>query len=62
MCESSVYLLKGSERRLVMAEAAKVIASANSVLCISLAGDRETVPGAWIADADLMKHEIILKS
>ncbi|OGS57218.1 MAG: hypothetical protein A3K60_05980 [Euryarchaeota archaeon RBG_19FT_COMBO_56_21] len=57
-----MYLLKGSEKKLVMPEAAKVVSSAGSVLCISLSGDRETVSGVWIAEADLMKHEIILKS
>jgi predicted RNA-binding protein len=62
MCESSVYLLKGAEKTLVMSEAARVLATSQNVLCISLGGDRETLPGAWIAEADLMKHEIILKS
>ncbi len=62
MCESSVYHLKGVEKKLVMSEAARILASSDSVICISLGGDRETIPGAWIAEADLMKHEIILKS
>lgn len=32
MCESSVYLMKGSERVLVMEEAARIIVSGNDLV------------------------------
>lgn len=62
MCESSVYILKGVEKKMIMPEAAKVVSSSDSVICIAVSGERETLQGAWIAEADLMRHEILLKS
>lgn len=61
MCESAVYLVKGSERTLVMQEAAKVLVTTDGVVCIDTLGERRTVPGAELAEADLMKHEITLR-
>ncbi len=61
MCESSVYVLKGSEKSLVMAEAARVLVSGDEVTCVGIAGDRKTVKGVELAEANLMRHEIILK-
>jgi predicted RNA-binding protein len=56
-----VYLLKGSEKILVMSEAARIIVDGNSVTCIDALGERHVVAGARLTEANLLKHEIILK-
>jgi predicted RNA-binding protein len=61
MCESAVYLVKGSEKNLVMAEAAKVLINGSSVTCIDMLGERKVVDGAELVEANLVKHEIILR-
>jgi predicted RNA-binding protein len=61
MCESTVYLMKGSERIVVMSEAARIIVNEGGITCIDTMGDRKEVPEVKIVDANLMKHEIILK-
>lgn len=62
MCESSVWLLKGSERIMVMSEAARVIVTGDNVTCIDSIGERKVVPDAKLAEANLIGHEILLKS
>jgi predicted RNA-binding protein len=62
MCESSVYLVKGSEKVLLMEEAARIIVSGNDLVCIDTMGERKTVPGARLYEANLVKHEILVKS
>lgn len=61
MCESSVFLLKGSERILVVHEAAKVIVTGDGVTCIDALGEKKTIPDATIFEANLVNHEILLK-
>jgi len=61
MCESSVYLLKGDQKTLVMTEAAKVLVSGSTVTCVDTLGERKVVDDAVMAEANLVKHEIILK-
>lgn len=61
MCESAVYLLKGSEKILVMPEAARVIVNGNSVTCIDVLGERHVVADVRMTEANLLNHEIILK-
>ncbi len=61
MCESAVYLLKGSQRIEVMHEAARVMVSGGSVVCVDTIGETITVPEASIAEANLSRHEVILK-
>lgn len=61
MCESSVYLLNGSDKKVVMTDVARIIANSDGVTCIDLLGERMEVPQVRIADANLTKHEIILK-
>lgn len=60
MCESSVYLVNGSMRTLVMPEAARILVTGEGVVCFDIAGGRKTVEGAVLAEADLMRHQIIL--
>jgi predicted RNA-binding protein len=55
-------MLKGSERTLVMKEAARVIVDGQNIICIDTFGARETVSGARIHEANLVKHEIMLKA
>lgn len=62
MCESAVYLVKGNEKTLIMLEAAKVLVTPEGVECVDLLGERRTVPGAVVAEADLMRHEITLRA
>lgn len=61
MCESAIYLVEGSEKTLVMAEAARVIADPSAITCINAYGERKMVEDAVIAEADLTRHEIIVR-
>ena len=61
MCESTVYLMKGSERVVVMSDAARIIVNNDGITCIDILGERKEVPQVKIVDANLVKHEIILK-
>ncbi len=61
MCESSVYLVKGSERSLVMTDVAKIVMSDAGVTCVNTIGDRTTVQDAELSEANLVRHEIILR-
>ncbi|GEM_PF-539898 len=61
MCESSVYLVKGNEKTLVMQEAARLQIFEGGVVCVSALGDRLELADVEIADANLIKHEIVLR-
>lgn len=61
MCESSVFILRGSEKTLVMREAARLQVSQDGIVVVSAIGERVEVPGAEIVDANLIKHEIVLR-
>ncbi len=62
MCESSVYLLKDGQRTLVMAEAVKVLVSGATVTCIDTLGERKVLERAELVEANLLRHEILLRS
>jgi predicted RNA-binding protein len=61
MCESTVYLVEGSDKRLVMAEAARVLVTGSSITCIDTLGERKVVDDAELVEANLLKHEILLR-
>ncbi len=61
VCESSVYLLNGSEKTIVMSDVSRIIVSGDGVTCIGTLGERRDVPGVRISDAMLSKHEVLLK-
>jgi len=61
MCESTVFLMKGSEKIVVMSDAARIIVNNGGVTCIDTLGERKDVPQVRIVDANLLKHEIVLK-
>jgi predicted RNA-binding protein len=61
MCESTVYLLEGGIKKVVMAEAARVSINGDDALIVSISGERKTLMGVELSDADLMKHEIVLR-
>lgn len=61
MCESSVYLVEGSEKSLVMAEVARVLADGSTITCVDILGERRSFEGAEIAETDLVRHEVILR-
>lgn len=61
MCESAVFFLKGSERIMVMPEAARVITTGDNITCIDSLGARKVVPDARLSEANLVNHEILLK-
>jgi len=61
MCESTVYLSEGGEKVTVMEEAAKVKVSGTSIMIVSLSGERKTLESVEFSEADLMRHEIILR-
>ncbi len=62
MCESTIYLVKGSKRTLVMEEVARVVAEGSAITCINTFGERKVVEGAEIAEANLPRHEIVLRT
>jgi predicted RNA-binding protein len=53
--------LKGSEKTLVMSEAARIIVSGDSVTCIDALGERHVMEDVRLTEANLLSHEIILK-
>lgn len=61
MCESTVYLIKGSDRTLVMEEAVRVHADGAAIVCVDTLGERKVIDRAEIAEASLVRHEILLR-
>jgi predicted RNA-binding protein len=61
MCESAVYLVQGPTKDLVMAEVARMTVAGNAITCFDILGERKTLEGVRIAEANLLKHEIILE-
>jgi len=61
MCESAVYLVRGLTKDLVMAEAARITVVGNTITCFDTLGERRTLEGVRITEANLIKHEIILE-
>lgn len=61
MCESAVYLLSGEERTMIMREAARVIITDEGVVCVDTLGGRKLVEDAELHEANLIRHEILLK-
>ena len=61
MCESSVYLIQGPEKALVMEEAVRVHAQGPAVVCINALGERKIIDHAEIAEASVVRHEILLR-
>lgn len=61
MCESSVYLSKDGEKTLVMKEAARLQVLERGVVVVSAMGERLELPDVEIVDANLIKHEIVLR-
>jgi predicted RNA-binding protein len=53
--------MKGSEKILVIEDAARILVSGNDIVCINTIGERKTIYGARISDANLVKHEILVK-
>ncbi len=54
--------MKGSEKVMIMEEAARILVSGQDIICVDSIGGRTTVRGARISDANLIHHEIIIKS
>jgi predicted RNA-binding protein len=61
MCESTVYLLEGGTKKLVMQEAARVSVIDADAVVIGLSGEQKTLVDVELSDADLMRHEIVLR-
>lgn len=61
VCESAVYLLKGTDKTLVMQEAARLQVFEGGVVIVSPMGERLELADVEIADANLIKHEIVLR-
>ncbi|UCE45070.1 MAG: CooT family nickel-binding protein [Methanobacteriota archaeon] len=61
MCESTVFLLDGEERTMIMPEAARVLITEEGVVCVDTLGERRVVEGAELHEANLIKHEILLR-
>ena len=61
MCESAVYLIRGEVKTLVMQEAAKVAITDEGAVVIDALGERMIVKDADLLEANLIKHEILLR-
>lgn len=61
MCESAVYLVSGSGRRLVMGEAARISIVPEGVRCMDIMGVEELVADAELYEANLVRHEVLLR-
>lgn len=61
MCESTVYLMDGGTKTVVMAEAARVSIVGADAVVIGLSGERKTLLDVELSDADLMRHEIVMR-
>ncbi len=61
MCESTVYLVHGVQKTLVMAEVDVVLTDGADITCINTIGERKRVDDAEIAEANLARHEIFLR-
>jgi predicted RNA-binding protein len=61
MCESAVYLIRGEIKSLVMQEAAKVVITDEGAVVVDALGERTVVKDADLLEANLIKHEILLK-
>jgi len=61
MCESAVYLIRGEVKTLVMQEAAKVVITDEGAVVIDALGERKVVKDADLLEANLIKHEILLR-
>ena len=61
MCESAVYLVSGSSRRLVMSEAARISIVPEGVRCVDIMGEEELVADSELYEANLVKHEVLLR-
>lgn len=61
MCESSVYLLKDGQKSLVMSEAGRLMVHEGGVVCVSVLGERLELADVEIADANLVRHELVLR-
>jgi predicted RNA-binding protein len=44
-----------------MAEVARMTVAGNAITCFDILGERKTLEGVRIAEANLLKHEIILE-
>ncbi len=61
MCESAVYLIRGEVKTLVMQEAAKVVITDEGAVVVDAMGERQIVKDADLLEANLIKHEILLR-
>ena len=61
MCESTVYLLDDDGRTMIMPEAARITVTEQGVICVDTLGGQRLVEDADLHEANLIKHEIILK-
>ena len=53
--------MNGPDKKVVMTDVARIVVNGDGVTCIDILGERKEVPQVRIADANLTKHEIILK-
>jgi len=61
MCESAVYLIRGEVKSLVMQDAAKVVITDEGAVVVNSLGERKVVKDADLLEANLIKHEILLR-
>jgi predicted RNA-binding protein len=62
MCESSVFLMEGGERKKIMNEAVLIRDDGNKIIIIGLMGEKKEIERARIAEVDVDRHEVVLRA
>jgi len=61
MCESTVVLLKNGNKEVIMEDVAKIFFSQEGVSLMDILGEKKTLEGVRMTEANLMNHELILE-
>lgn len=60
MCESTVFVQKQGNEKLLAEDVARIVPEGDQVRVVTMLGDEHTIKGE-IIDIDLMSHKILLK-
>ena len=62
MCESTVYLVKGTTKEEFMKDVARIEIRKGSFVCRDILGDSKELKKAVLKDINLMGHEILFEA
>ncbi|MEM2944302.1 MAG: CooT family nickel-binding protein [Methanomassiliicoccales archaeon] len=61
MCESSVFLEERGEVKEVMKDVTRIVMDGQTVVCINIIGERLTLEGVVLKEANLLSHGVVFK-